>query len=91
MRFNTTTQCMELCGICCVCVMPSGTERFHHNVTPAAAEREVNTQGRGTQGRVCARVYVCMKGTTAAAPADLQSGGEWLSLREGERDQKAIQ
>lgn len=63
--------------------MPSGTERFHHNVTPAATEREVNTQGRGTQGSVCACVY--MKGTTAAARADLESGGEWHSLRERER------
>lgn len=65
------------CVCACVCVMPSGKERFHHNVTTAAAETEVNTQGRGHRGG-CVRV----KGTTAAAPSDTQSRGEWLSHRE---------
>ncbi len=45
-----------VCACECLCVMPSGKETFHHNVTPAATEREVNTQGRGTQGSVCACV-----------------------------------
>ncbi len=48
--------CVCVCVFLCVCVMPSGKERFHHNVTPAATEREVNTQSRGTQGSECACV-----------------------------------
>lgn len=59
---------MYVCVVC-VCVMPSGTERFHLNVTPAATEEEANTQGR-----VC--VCVCEKSIAAVAPTDKRCGGE---------------
>lgn len=69
---------MYVCVVC-VCVMPSGTERFHLNVTPAATEEEANTQGM-----VC--VCVCEKSIAAVAPTDKRCGGEWHSLRERERE-----
>lgn len=90
MKFKTNTRnAWSSVGCVSVCVMPSGTERFHHNVTPAATEREVNTQGRGTQGSVCA--CVCVQGTTAAAPAELQEVNDTGAERERERDLKATQ
>lgn len=68
----------------CVCVLPSGTERFLYNVTPAATEREVNTQGRGTQGSVCMCVFV-YEGHYSCGPCR-STEWRWMALAQRERE-----
>ncbi len=67
-------------------MMPSGTQRSHHNVTPAATEREVNTQGRGTQGSVCACVNVCTRRALQLRPLQIYTAEMNVTRSERERE-----
>lgn len=58
MKFKTcNTERMELYGICCACVLPSGTERFHHNVSDSSCYKELIPRAGGHRGEC---VHVCM-------------------------------